>query len=188
MASLIDAARSTISQNLGGVIAQKLAPAHTQFTLEDVPDQTGRVALITGGDQGIGYGVTHTLLSKNIAKVIVLSFAAEADHARAAIKEELGEDKASRMIFLKGDLGEWKQLAGLAEQIQKETDRLDVLVGNAGRGIMTAQLTDLGVDRHMAVNHFVRFMEKKQEKMKSEFELLTRTFFLSPSHHRDMSS
>lgn len=32
-------------------------------------------------------------------------------------------------------------------------DRLDILACNAGRGIMTAQLTDYGVDRHMAVNH-----------------------------------
>ena len=158
MASIIDAARTTLSENLGG-IAQKFAPARTQFTLEEVPDQSGKVALITGGDQGIGYGVTHTLLSKNISKVIILSFAAQADEAREAIKKEMGEDKASRVTFLKGDLGEWTKLPEIAEKIKKETDRLDVLVGNAGRGIMTATLTDYGVDRHMAVNHFVSLPE-----------------------------
>lgn len=53
MASLIDAARSTISQNLGGVVAQKLAPAGTEFSLDDVPDQSGKVAVVTGGSAGM---------------------------------------------------------------------------------------------------------------------------------------
>lgn len=34
-----------------------------------MPDPTGRVAAVTGGSEGSGYGVTHTLLSKNISKV-----------------------------------------------------------------------------------------------------------------------
>lgn len=55
MSSIIDAARSTISQNLGGV-AQALAPAGTQFSLDDVPDQTGKVALVTGGSAGMCTG------------------------------------------------------------------------------------------------------------------------------------
>lgn len=37
--------------------------------------------------------------------------------------------------------------------MKKENDRLDILINNAARGIMTYQLTDYGVDRHMAVNH-----------------------------------
>jgi NAD(P)-dependent dehydrogenase (short-subunit alcohol dehydrogenase family) len=45
-------------------------------------------------------------------------------------------------------------VAETAKDIASKTDRLDILILNAARGIMTYQLTDYGVDRHMAVNHF----------------------------------
>ena len=63
MESVIKGVQTTVSQNLGGV-AQKLAPADQQFSLEKVPDQTGKVAVVTGGSEGIGFGSSHTLLSK----------------------------------------------------------------------------------------------------------------------------
>lgn len=51
MTSAIQAAQTTLSENLGG-IAQKAAPAGTTFSLDDVPDQTGKVAVVTGGSEG----------------------------------------------------------------------------------------------------------------------------------------
>lgn len=112
------------------------------------------------GDQelispGIGYGATHTLLTKNISKLFILSGGEEkAVTAHQAISKELGEDKASRVVLVNCDLGDWKSISGAAKKITDGTDRLDILIQNAGRGIMTYQLSDLGVDRHMAVNHF----------------------------------
>ena len=41
----------------------------------------------------------------------------------------------------------------VAKQVRDQTDRLDIYCMNAARGIMTYQLTDYGIDRHMAVNH-----------------------------------
>lgn len=52
MSSIVDAARTTISENLGGPLAKAAAPDGTQFTLEGVPDQTGKVAVVTGGSAG----------------------------------------------------------------------------------------------------------------------------------------
>ena len=51
-------------------------------------------------------------------------------------------------------MGDWPTVANVASQIAKETDRLDIFIGGAARGIMTYQLTEFGVDRHMAVNQF----------------------------------
>lgn len=68
-----------------------------------------------------------------------------------AISEELGADKAKRVTWLKCDLTDWKEVAETAKKITNDTDRLDILINNAARGIMTYQLTDYGVDRHMAV-------------------------------------
>ena len=48
MSSIVDKAKTTLSENLGGA-AQKVAPGGTGFSLDDVPDQSGKVAVVTGG-------------------------------------------------------------------------------------------------------------------------------------------
>jgi NAD(P)-dependent dehydrogenase (short-subunit alcohol dehydrogenase family) len=94
------------------------------------------------------------LLSKNISKLFVLSVDKEVvEGAVNSIREELGEEKASRTEWIQCDLSDWKHVAQIAKHISDSTDRVDILVNNAARGVMTHQLTDYGVDRHFAVNH-----------------------------------
>jgi hypothetical protein len=62
MSTVIDSIKTTLSENLGGV-AQKVAPAGTQFALNDVPDQTGKTAVITGGSEGTGLNTEHSSLT-----------------------------------------------------------------------------------------------------------------------------
>jgi len=153
MSSIVDTVRSTVSQNLGGV-AHNAAPASAAFTRDQIPDQSGKVAVVTGGSQGIGYGCTHTLLEKNVSKLFILSTSKEVvDSAKDAVKKELGDDKAARTIWIQCDLSDWKGVVQVAKQIKESTDRVDILINNAARGIQSYQLTDYGVDLHMAINH-----------------------------------
>lgn len=109
---------------------------------------------MTGGSEGIGYGVTHTLLKHNIHKLYILSVSEEVvNDAKEAVAKDLGQEVADRTVWYKCDLADWRHVKDVAEKIKTSTDRLDILVNNAARGIMTFQLTDYGVDRHMAVNH-----------------------------------
>lgn len=152
----MQAVKNTIAENLGKSVsgAHSLAPADQQFSLEEVPDLSGKVAVVTGGSEGIGYGCTHTLLSKNISKLFIISLSEDiASDATSAIAKELGEDKASRVEWLRCDLSDWEQTGKTAFEISKKTDRLDILINNAARGIMTYQLAKNGVDLHMAGNH-----------------------------------
>ncbi|KAK5127006.1 hypothetical protein LTR85_008365 [Meristemomyces frigidus] len=154
MSSVVKGIQTALSENLGGS-AQAAAPASGQFALNDVPDQSGRVAVVTGGSEGIGYGASHTLLSKNISKLFILSPSKEVvDGALKAVAEGLGQEKADRTKWIQCDLTDWRCVAEVSKEIKESTDRLDILINNAGRGIMTYQLTDYGVDRHMALNHF----------------------------------
>lgn len=112
------------------------------------------MAVITGGSRGIGYAVTYTFLKNNISKLYIISVSPEViEAARKEIAGELGDEVASRIVWKRCDLTDWARVHKVAGEIAADTDRLDILINNAGRGVMTAQLTDYGVDRHMALNH-----------------------------------
>ncbi|KAK3386823.1 alcohol dehydrogenase-like protein Bli-4 [Podospora didyma] len=163
--------KNTLAENFGGPMS-KLG-TH-QFSLNECPDLSGKVAVVTGGSRGIGYGVAHTLLKHNISKLYIISVSKKVmDTAKETIAKELGQDKADRTVWMQCDLSDWKRVQEVAEAIAKDTDRLDILVNNSGRGIMTASLTDYGVDRHMAVNaighiiltsHLLPLMKKTAEQ------------------------
>lgn len=142
--------KQTIAQNLGGN-SNKLVSEDQQFTLEKIPSLDGKVAVVTGGSEGIGYGCTHSLLSHGIEKLFILSVSKDVvDGAVSAIGEELGGEIAKRVTWLQCDLSDWNKTKETANKIASSTDRLDILINNAARGIMTYQLTDYGVDRHVS--------------------------------------
>jgi NAD(P)-dependent dehydrogenase (short-subunit alcohol dehydrogenase family) len=152
----MDYIKSTVSENLGKIIpGNEMAPKEGQFSLEQVPDLTGKVAVVTGGTEGIGYAVTHTLLKNNISKIFVISLDKKVtDEASKAIREEMGEVVEKKIEWLHCDLSDWEAIGKLALEINSKTDRIDILVNNAGRGIMAFKLDDHGIDLNMSVNHF----------------------------------
>jgi len=88
MASIIESVTNTVAKSFGGKNSQKLL---------DVRPLDGKVALVTGGTEGIGYGCTYTLLSHEIDKVFALSVREEVeDEALNSIAENLGEDNNGR--------------------------------------------------------------------------------------------
>lgn len=116
---------------------------------------SGKVAIVTGGSQGIGYGCTRTLLEHNISKLFIISQSADvATDAINSIREELGDAASAKVQWKQCNLEDWTAVIQTADEIKASTDRIDVLVNNAARGIMTAQITPYGVDEHMAINHF----------------------------------
>ena len=126
-------------------------PDSQKFSLDDTPSLKGKVAVITGGSEGIGYGASHTFLSHGLEKLFILSVSKEViDGSIDAIKQEMGEEVAKKVTWLQCDISNWKQVKETADKIAKSTDRIDILVNNAARGIMTYQLTDYGVDRHVS--------------------------------------
>ena len=151
----MEAIKNTLAENLGGPF-HNLASADQSFDLDtDVPDLSGKVALVTGGSEGIGFGCTHTLLKHGISKLFVLSMRKEVmDEALTRISEELGADKKEKVVWLQCDLSDWEAVTIIAKKVRDQTDRLDILINSAARGIMTQQFAPTnGIDLHMAGNH-----------------------------------
>ena len=152
--STMEAIKNTIVENMGGA-ALGLASDSQKFDIEkDVPIQDGKVAVVTGGSEGIGYAAAFMLLKAGLDKLFIVSVSQEVvNGALKDITDQLGPKYAQKVVFIKCDLSEWPAAAKAAKEIASQTDRLDILILNSARGIMTYQLTDYGVDRHMAVSH-----------------------------------
>ena len=146
----MEAVKQTVAQNMGVGGAHTLVPEDQQFDLDQTPNLKGKVAVITGGSEGIGYGCSHTLLAHGIEKLFILSVSEDViNNSLKAIEEEMGAEAAKKVTWLQCDLSDWKKTKETADKIAKSTDRLDILINNAARGIMTYQLTEYGVDRHV---------------------------------------
>ncbi|CAE6480449.1 unnamed protein product [Rhizoctonia solani] len=151
----MQALKNTIAENSGIPGAHQLAKPEHQFTLDDVSDLTGKVAIVTGGSEGIGLASATTLLKHGVSKLFILS--PNPDHAKSAIElfeKELGASVCDRVTWVPCDLSDWSQTQSVANMIASQIDRLDILLHVAGRGIMTAQRNKDDIDLHMALNHF----------------------------------
>ncbi|KAJ7486352.1 NAD-P-binding protein [Mycena galericulata] len=132
---------------MGGTLARMFPP--TFKPERDIPDLTGKVTLVTGGNTGIGYETVKQLLLKN-AKVYLA--ARSPDKAAAAIKRLEGETK-NTAIFLQLDLADLPSVRKAAESFLAQESKLDLLFNNGGVMISpTDQLTAQGYDLQFGTN------------------------------------
>ncbi|MDN2565102.1 SDR family oxidoreductase [Aquibium sp. A9E412] len=97
--------------------------------LEDLFSVAGKTALVTGGASGIGRMVA-TALAQGGAHVMIASRKLEACQATAEAINGLGA--AGRAEAFAGDVGSEEGVAALVEAVRARTERLGILVNNAG--------------------------------------------------------
>ncbi|KAI0350182.1 NAD-P-binding protein [Trametes cingulata] len=103
-------------------------PPKPTFTVDQIPDLTGRVVIVTGGNVGIGYETIKALLQHN-AKVYMASRSKErADAAIASLKEVTGKDA----LFLELDLSSLASVKRAAQEFLSKEHELHILFNNAG--------------------------------------------------------
>ncbi|KAI0662127.1 NAD(P)-binding protein [Cubamyces menziesii] len=114
-------------QHAGSVMAQSLPPK-SKFSVDQIPDLTGRVVIVTGGNVGIGYETIKALLPRN-AKVYMASRNKEkAEAAIASLKEATGKEA----IFLELDLSSLASVKKAAQEFLSKEHELHILFNNAG--------------------------------------------------------
>ena len=67
----------------------------THWTRKDIPDQSGKVAVVTGGNSGIGFEVCRQLMERNAAVVMVVRNKELGEQAVEDLKEEFPGCKVS---------------------------------------------------------------------------------------------
>ena len=113
--------------------------------MQDVED---KVAVVTGGASGIGYGIARTLLKAGMKVVIADANQAHLDEVKAELKG------VNNIHFLKVDVTDRTAMAEAADEVERVFGKVHVICNNAG--IASGQAMDEAEyaewDRVMAVN------------------------------------
>ncbi|RPD56661.1 NAD(P)-binding protein [Lentinus tigrinus ALCF2SS1-7] len=103
-------------------------PPRTKFSTDQIPDLTGRVVLVTGGNSGIGYETCKRLLEHNARVYLAARSKEKADAAIASLERETGK----QAIFLELDLADLSSVKHAAEEFLSREHELHILFNNAG--------------------------------------------------------
>ncbi|KAJ4324347.1 hypothetical protein N0V84_003908 [Fusarium piperis] len=119
---------------------------------KDIPDLSGKVILVTGGNAGLGLE-TVLQLAKHSPAHIYLGARSE-EKAQQAIKEVQEKvPNAPPITFLHLDLGSLSSTKAAAASFRASSDRLDILVNNAGIMATPEGLTEDGYEIQFGTNH-----------------------------------
>ncbi|MGZ3119651.1 SDR family NAD(P)-dependent oxidoreductase [Streptomyces sp. H62] len=125
------------------------------WTPAQVPDLSGRTAVITGSSRGIG-AATAEHLARRGARVIIACPSSEEGRAAAdAVRRRVA---SARTESVRCDLGHLAQVQEAAEEITALAGRrLHLLINNAGVAALPPTVSADGFEMHFAVNHLGHF-------------------------------
>jgi NAD(P)-dependent dehydrogenase (short-subunit alcohol dehydrogenase family) len=124
------------------------------WTAADIPDQDGRVAIVTGANSGIGFETARELARRGATVVLACRSEGRGDDARNQIRAEL-PDADVRVTKL--DLADLDQVREFAAAFGAEFARLDLLINNAGVMVPPEGRTEQGSELQFAINHLGHF-------------------------------
>lgn len=124
---------------------------NSEWTLRDIPDQSGRVVVVTGANSGTGFEAARVLASRGATVVLACRNAMKADEAARRIQLT---HRGSQVEVQSLDLGSLKSVREAAATILERHDRLDLLINNAGVMIPPYGKTEDGFEIQIGTNHF----------------------------------
>jgi NAD(P)-dependent dehydrogenase (short-subunit alcohol dehydrogenase family) len=125
-----------------------------EWTTDDIGDQTGRVALVTGANSGIGFATARALADRGAHVVMACR---NPEKARRAADEMESDLDRSSIEILTLDLSDLVSVRRAAEQFLAGHARLDLLINNAGVMGTPYRQTPDGFELQMATNHLGHF-------------------------------
>lgn len=126
----------------------------SRWTLADMPDQTGRTALVTGANDGLGFHVTGALAGRGARVLMACRNQDKADRAR---RDLLNVNPKALLDIVPLDLGDLSSVRACADAVADRTSTLDILVCNGGIMAVPFGLTRDGLELHMGVNYYGHF-------------------------------
>ena len=124
------------------------------WTEKDVPDETGRVAIVTGSNTGLGYDTARVLAARGARVVMAVRDTAKGDAAAARIREL---SPGAEVTVHELDLGSLASVRAAAAELAAAHPRIDLLINNAGVMYPPKQNTADGFELQFGTNHLGHF-------------------------------
>ena len=125
-----------------------------KWTAENIPDQKGRIVIITGSSSGIGYEAARVLATKNAKVIIAVRNITKGELAKSNI---IGQYNDADVEVMKIDLSDLKSVAKFVEEYKNKFEKLDILINNAGVMVPPYSKTKDGFELQMGTNHLGHF-------------------------------
>ena len=124
------------------------------WTAADIPDQSGRTAVVTGANGGLGLETTRALAAKGAHVVMTARNQEKAAAAVEDIRATVGEPSLELIAL---DLASQAAVREAAEKILAAHDKIDLLVNNAGVMGIPEQRTEDGFEMQFGVDHLAHY-------------------------------
>ena len=124
------------------------------WTANDIPDQTGKIIVITGANSGLGYETALALARKNAHIVMTSRSIQKGEKARADILKQVPNATIDVMQL---DLADLASVREFAQAFNSRYDRLDELYNNAGVMATPQSQTADGFEMQFGTNHLGHF-------------------------------
>nr|WP_256121279.1 oxidoreductase [Shinella lacus] len=124
------------------------------WTLSQMPDQTGRLAIVTGANSGLGFQTARELARKGAQVIMTARDEGKGQMALARLRAEL-PDAAIELRRL--DLADLDDVEAFSDALLAEGRPLDLLINNAGVMMPPRGVTRQGHETQFGVNHLAHF-------------------------------
>jgi NAD(P)-dependent dehydrogenase (short-subunit alcohol dehydrogenase family) len=129
-------------------------PRQRRWSSADVPDLSGRTAVVTGANSGIGFEAAKALAGRGATVVLACRNPVRARDAVDRIRAVAPEADVSTLEM---DLGSLTSVRKAADALVAERPVIDLLVNNAGVVMLPYGRTEDGFEQHLGINHLGHF-------------------------------
>ncbi|MEI8271201.1 MAG: oxidoreductase [Paludibacter sp.] len=124
------------------------------WTIESIPDLTGKTVLVTGGNSGLGFEAVKVFAQKGAFVVMACRSLAKGEEAK---KQITGLNPTAIISVMELDLTDLKSIHSFVNQFKEYHSRLDILLNNAGIMMVPYGLTKDGFENQIGTNHLGHF-------------------------------
>jgi len=125
-----------------------------KWDTKDIPDQKGRVVIVTGSSSGIGLEAARVLASKNATVIIAVR---NPEKGNSAVNKIKRQHKNVNVEFMGLDLADLDSVRLFTKIFKEKFNKLDLLINNAGVMIPPYGKTKDGFELQFGTNHLGHF-------------------------------
>lgn len=125
-----------------------------KWTDADIEDQSGKIAIVTGSNSGIGFEAARVLANKNASVIMACR---SVDKAMEAKNKIIKQNPKANVEVMSLDLSSLKSINTFAGFFREKFSKIDLLINNAGVMVPPYTKTEDGFELQFGTNHLGHF-------------------------------